>query len=73
MNEHACNVTTMELLFWFFGNIHSTLVEPCFEPHKIPNFSSDEVEDNAMLFDVRRETKKKKNPKIKNTTFITSY
>jgi hypothetical protein len=55
----------------------STLVEPCFEPHKIPkNFSSDEEGDNAMLLDVRRETKKekkKKKPKISNTTFITSY
>ncbi len=55
----------------------STLVEPCLEPHKIPkNFSSDEEEDNAMLLDVRRETKKEKKekkPKISNTTFITSY
>jgi hypothetical protein len=43
-------------------------------PHKIPKNFSDEKEDNAMLLDVRRETKKrKKNPKFKNTTFTTSY
>jgi hypothetical protein len=61
-------VSTKELLFCFFCNMPSTLVEPCLEPHKIPkNFSSDEEEDNAMLLDVRRETKKekkKKNPKF---------
>ncbi len=47
--------------FFFFGNMPSTLVKPCFERHKIPkNFSSNEEEDNAMLLDVRRETKKEK-------------
>jgi hypothetical protein len=44
----------------------STLVKSCLEPHKIPkNFFSDEEEDNAMLLDVRRETKKEKNPIFK--------
>jgi len=43
----------------------TTLVKPCLKPHKIPkNFSSDEKEDNAMLLDVRRETKKEKKPKL---------
>jgi hypothetical protein len=41
--------------------VPSTLVKPRLKPHKIPkNFSSDEGEDNAMLLDVRRETKKQK-------------
>jgi hypothetical protein len=43
----------------------TTLVKPCLKPHKIPKtFSSDEKEDNAMLLDVRRETKKEKKPKL---------
>ncbi len=51
--------------FIFFGNVPSTLVKPCLKPYKIPkNFSSDEEEDNAMLLDVRRETKKEKKPKL---------
>jgi hypothetical protein len=47
----------------------STLVKPCLKPHKIPkNFLSDEEEeDNAMLLDMRRETKKtKKRKKTQN-------
>jgi hypothetical protein len=48
----------------------STLVKPCLKPHKIPkNFPSDEEEDNAMLLDVRRETKKRKKTQILKYNF----
>jgi hypothetical protein len=59
-------VSTKELLLRFFGNMPSTLVKSCLEPHKIPkNFFSDEEEDNAMLLDVRRETEKEKTQNLK--------